>query len=227
MNKLDTIKLFLIALLFFANSNLYAGNTCNTATPLPNNMVMFSSYSTIGNTASGTAAPGCGTFSSTTPDIWFSTTVGTNGELDIVTLAGSMTDAAMTVYTGSCAGLTELACASSDNCGSGTQMPIMQFDGLTPNMPVYIRIWSETGGVGTFEIRVSAGDPPGIPLPFDQMNGTAMQSGDCIQLTGNVGNSIGCVWNSTPIDFTNAFTKEFMMNFGICLDTSHVLPSIF
>ena len=199
--------------LFLLKSNLYAGNTCNTATPLPNNMTTFSNFSTspAGNGA-GTPTPSCGNYNGS--DIWFATTVGANGELDIVTLAGSMGNAAMAVYTGSCSSLTELACAVSDYC-TGTQMPVMQFDGLTPNMPVYIRVWPENGvGGGTFQIRVSAGDPPGGGLPFTIPNGSAMFIGSCIQLTTNATGQVGCAWNPNPISFAVPFEKEFYMNFG-------------
>ena len=142
---------------------------------------MFSNFSTLGNSDSGTSAPSCGNYNGA--DIWFATSVGANGELDIVTLAGSMGNAAMAVYSGSCNNLNEIACAVSDYC-TGTQMPVMQLDGLSPNMPVFIRIWPENGvGSGTFQIRVSAGDPPGIPLPFGTTSGSASQSsGGCIQL---------------------------------------------
>ena len=95
-------------------------------------------------------------------------------------------------------------------------MPVMQLDGLSPNMPVFIRIWPENGvGNGTFQIRVSAGDPPGIPLPFSTTAGSASQSsGGCIQLTQAIPSQVGCAWNPTPISFATPFTKEFIMNFG-------------
>ena len=137
MNKHYTTNLLIFLFLFLVTNSLYAGNTCASATPLPNNMTAFQNVGTIGNTPSGVAAPSCGNFSAST-DIWFSTTVPASGELDIVTLAGSMIDGAMAIYTGSCANLNEVQCASSDNCGSGTQMPIMQLQGLPPLSLIHI-----------------------------------------------------------------------------------------
>ena len=73
-----TLKLLLgLLFVFFIKNEMWAGNTCNTATPISNNLSQFETHSNLGNTNSGVLAPPCGNYVSN--DFWFSTTVPATG----------------------------------------------------------------------------------------------------------------------------------------------------
>lgn len=209
-----TLKLFLgLLLVFFIQTEMRAGNTCNTATPIANNLGQFEIHSNLGTTNSGLPAPPCGNYVSS--DYWFSTTVPTTGFLSVVLLPGTMTNPALAVYSGTCSNLNLLGCSSEDLCGNASAA-LYEGNGLTPGTTIYIQVWA-VGGVpnGDFEIRVSDSNPPPfIPLGLDVLVGTASNSGNCLQLTTAVNNQLGCAWDSEQHDMTQTFEKVFVLNFG-------------
>lgn len=210
---MDFTKLSLPLLIIFSFSpylNLIAQNTPCTAINLPNNMTNFASHSTAGLSNSGVPNPDCG--GNISVDIWFSVTVPISGDVDIATLPGTMTDAAMAIYEGPCSFPQLHTCTEDDNCGN-TIMPILQFDDLTPGNTYYIRIWPETGGGGTFEIRITDGDPPITPPNLNPI-GTAVSNGNCIQLTTTSPGQAGCAWSPNLIDFSQPISNTFTLNFG-------------
>ena len=188
-----------------------AQNTPCTATVLPSNMTGFQSYSTSGLSNSGIPDPECG--GSPGADIWFQTTIPATGYINIVTLANGMVDGAMAIYTGTCNNLTEFACADSDNCGSSI-MPIWDWGNLPPGTTIYIRIWAESGGNGTFDIQIS--DVFSQGSTFDLVpTGNAFSLGpDCIQLTTTGPSQQGCAWSPNMVDFSQPFSNNVTMNFG-------------
>ena len=198
------------ALFFLLPLTLRSQNTPCAAISLPNNMSGFQTYSTQGLSNSGVPHPGCG--APIGADIWFAVTAPPSGDMDIATLAGTMVNAAMAVYLGPCGNPTLLACTDDDNCGN-TIMPVLQFDNLIPGQTYYIRIWPEGGG-GTFQIRITDGDPPTPPINLVP-TGSATQSGpDCIQLTTTTTNQSGCAWAPNQVDFSQPFTNTVSLNFG-------------
>lgn len=46
------------------------------------------------------------------------------------------------------------------------------------------------------------------------LSGTAVQQGDCIQLTSSSISQQGCAWLNTPVDFSQPFTHNMSANFG-------------
>ncbi len=92
-------------------------------------------------------------------DVWFKIIVPAGGAVAIDTDEGEMTDGGMSVYSGTCDGLTELAC---DNNGSPNgAMPKLTLGGLTPGDTLYVRIWSPfNDNNGTFGICASIPPPP-------------------------------------------------------------------
>lgn len=92
-------------------------------------------------------------------DVWFKVVVPAGGAVAIDTDEGEMTDGGMSVYTGTCEGLTEIAC---DNNGSPNgAMPKLTVGGLTPGDTIYVRIWSAfNDDNGTFGICASIPPPP-------------------------------------------------------------------
>jgi len=161
------IILFLTLAFTFGYSGLIiAQNTPCNSVSLSNNMAAFQTYNTNGLSNSDVEDPSCGG----TPgsDIWFEVTVSATGYINIVTLAGTMGDAAMAIYTGSCNDLEEFACTESDNCGNSI-LPIWDWNYLAPGTTFYIRIWAETGSNGSFDIQITDGatmtyqnDPAGL-----------------------------------------------------------------
>lgn len=124
-----------------AFSNLFATNTGSSAPGVPN-----------------VPAPACGWAMS--GDVWFTAVVPPSGSLVFDTDHGSLTNAALSVYTatGSCAGedleLTAVSCAIGGSQNS-VAMPYAAVD-LAPGTLVYIRVWREGGGVnGTFHLCAS------------------------------------------------------------------------
>ncbi|MFK8005665.1 MAG: gliding motility-associated C-terminal domain-containing protein [Saprospiraceae bacterium] len=209
-----TLKLLLgLLFIFFIKTEIWAGNTCNTATPIANNLGQFETHSNLGTTNSGVPAPPCGNYISN--DFWFSTTVPATGFLSVVLLPGTMTNPALAVYSGSCFNLNLMGCSSEDLCGDASAA-LYEGSGLTPGTTIYIRVWA-VGGVpnGDFEIRVSdANPPPFIPLGLDVLVGTASNNGNCVQLTTATNTQLGCAWDSEQHDMTQTFEKVVVLNFG-------------
>lgn len=196
--------------MFFCIQNLHAGADPCSATPLANNMLTFQDE-TIAGTSSGSADPGCGDYDGT--DEWYVITVPSSGSLSIETLPGSVTNAAFALYGGSCGGVDLIRCVASYQCGADP-MPKYFFQGLPAGSTVYLRVWNEDGGGGTFSIRVS--NPYGNPYVA---TGTAMPvvvpgSSNCIQLTAATTNQAGCAWYPDPQDFSLPFSLDFNVGFG-------------
>lgn len=110
------------------------------------------SASNIGATASTLADPTCGTFNAN-GDVWFETTVGPSGYIQI-DLTDAGINANMALYDGlDCNTLNEIACSTNNTF----------YSSLIPSgSQVWIRIWDENAGVGSFEI--CAFEPPPPPL---------------------------------------------------------------
>ncbi|MBD2766831.1 fibronectin type III domain-containing protein [Hymenobacter sp. BT664] len=104
---------------------------------------------------SSTAMGGC--FPAGSPvsnDVWYRIVVPASGGLAVTTSAvtGSvLTDTGMTLYTGTCGTLTEVAC--SDDPSSTNPFASIRALGLTPGATVYARVWSKgTTLTGPFSI---------------------------------------------------------------------------
>ena len=83
-------------------------------------------------------------------DVWFSMIVPSSGEIVISLQAGTITDAAMSIYLGTCNSLVEIECVDDV---AGNQMPQATLTGLTPGATVFIRVWSYGNQqTGTFSI---------------------------------------------------------------------------
>ena len=155
----------------------------------------YSAYSNTGATNSSTTpAAGCGSFGAGSLDVWFSFTVPASGIAIIETTAGTMTDAAMALYSANaCNGTFTLIQCDDDN-GPGL-MPFLSFTGLTPGATYYLRYWGYNGGSGTFNLCIHG--PSAVP------------AGQCVYVlqlydTGNNGwgsSSVGISINGGP--YTN------------------------
>ena len=107
--------------------------------------------------------PGCAGFvDGATGDVWFTMTSASSNPHSISIQPGSSgtaaTDLGMAVYTGTCAGMTLVAC---DDNSAGSNMPALTVVPPGAGTTYYIRVWSNSGGVpGTFRICAISGCTP-------------------------------------------------------------------
>lgn len=138
------------------------GNTCGTATTItPNASCSYTSGTTVGATYQSNAAnggtPSCA--SPGAPDVWYTFTAGSSGNFTIDTQTGTITDGGMSLYSGTCGSLTEIAC--DDDSSPNGLMPQITAN-LTAGTTYYIRFWAWGGtNTGTFGICVTT--PPTPP----------------------------------------------------------------
>ena len=136
------------------------------ALPLPvNDDCMFTTVDNTGATlTTSVSVPGCGSLSNA--DVWYTITVPAAGRLRISSSSGTITDAAMALYSApSCDGPFTLLECNDDGLGS---MPLLYFTDLLPNSTLYLRVWSYGGSTGDFSL--CAFGPLEVP------------DGDCIYL---------------------------------------------
>jgi len=162
---------------------LFAAQPANdepcSALPLPvNEVCAFMVVDNIDATlTTGVPVPNCASLSNA--DVWYSIDVPETGFLRIETEAGTLTDAAMALYSApSCEGpFTLVVC--DDNAGPGT-MPLLDLTSLLPASTLYLRIWGTSGTTGNFGLCAHA------MLEFPE--------GDCIYQL-DLYDSFGDGWN--------------------------------
>ena len=197
---------------FFCSLSIYsvsAGPDPCSSTPLANNMASFQTYSNIGFGDSGIADPGCADYSG--PDIWFEIIVPATGMLYVVLQEDVMINSGAALYDGTCTNPNLITCVESDFCGS--DMPIIDVEDLVPGSTVWLRVWAENGSPdGDFGVLVM--ETPAISPDFNTVGNSFYVDDDCIQLTSNGQNQIGCAWFPELIDFSLPFSHSMLMNFG-------------
>lgn len=131
-----------------------------------------------GATQTVVADPSCGTYTSQ-GDVWFETTVGVSGLLQIDLTDGGI-DANMAIYTGTCDALVEEGCSVSNTFYS---------DVLAGGTQIWIRIWDEDGSIGSFTI--CAIEPPPPPENNDPCTAEVLTVGmDCVTTIGTTESAI-------------------------------------
>jgi hypothetical protein len=88
-------------------------------------------------------------------DVWFKFAMPdvSNPSVTIRTIAGTLTDAVMEVYSGECSNLTLLSCEDDNYNGNGNAMPVISLTG-SANMAIWVRVWGYAGTTGSFGICV-------------------------------------------------------------------------
>ncbi len=173
-DKLSKAFLITFAFLFSfaaANAQVPANDEpCNAIALTANAVCTYQTFSTVDASLSTSVLPVpdlllCGNL--TDADIWFKVVMPASGSITVDSKstggAGSMSDGAMAIYTGTCtAGVpafTEIACADDGSSNAS-------FPKLTVNQPagstVYIRFYGFGGETGTFGICVKAAPAPPI-----------------------------------------------------------------
>lgn len=95
--------------------------------------------------------PNCSWFAG--GDIWYTLQVPASGNLSFETIAGSLNDTGIAVWTGDeCSVLTIAGC--DDDAGMGYLSFLAVYD-LTPGENIYIQAWKWGGGGGSFEICIT------------------------------------------------------------------------
>lgn len=125
----------------------------------PNPICNLQSYTNAGTTNTpGVPAPGCGNYAG--GDVWFRFVAPPSGRVYIDTRAGTLTDAAMALYSTpspACAGpFTLLECDDDD--GPGLMPAIDRMcNTLTPGSTYWLRVYGYNGARGTFELCIVEG----------------------------------------------------------------------
>lgn len=144
-----------------------ANDNCAGAVSLTVNPDLNCGAVTAGSTISATAttgvpAPTCGA-TGTNDDVWYSF-VATNPQhvVRLLNVTGGTTDMAMSLYSGTCAGLTHLQCSDPET---------MTVGGLTVGQTYYVRVWTWTATVSTSaSFNICIGTPPPPPANDEPCN---------------------------------------------------------
>ncbi|MBD2766833.1 T9SS type A sorting domain-containing protein [Hymenobacter sp. BT664] len=149
-----------------------ANDDCATATVLTPAALCTPLIATNRGATASTGVPppkssamgGC--FPAGTPvsnDVWYSIVVPASGGFTVTTsdaFDSGANDTGMTLYTGTCGALTEVAC--SDDEGAGNAFSSIRAVGLPPGSTVYARVWSygttPTGPFGICAVPVPTND---------------------------------------------------------------------
>ena len=118
----------------------------------------FATFNNIGATISPVVSPSCFSAAQPNNDVWFAfvaeasdVNISVVGNTEI-NQGGTLNNPQFTLYSGSCGGLTEVACAS-DQFGSGAAQ---SFAGpLNIGETYYIQVSGDFGNTGTFELCVN------------------------------------------------------------------------
>lgn len=149
----EALTRYCIALCFAALPVLAMaqGDDCASAVSLSINYdCSLQAGTTVGLSHTAGNAPSCGNYANNREDGWYSLIVPVSGRLMITTTPSGGTDFEMAVYSGTCAGLTEIGCTTG---GAATAtMPQLVFTGLTPGSTIYLRIWRAANAPNSFNI---------------------------------------------------------------------------
>jgi hypothetical protein len=136
---------------------------CGALALTPGTSCTFATHTTVNATATASIpAPGCGAAPNT--DVWFSIVAPANENFTLRINPGTMADPAMALYAASACGGTFSLMECDDNDGPGTSAILSFSPGdLVAGQTYYLRVWSGSGGTGTFDLCAN----------------TAASTGDC------------------------------------------------
>ncbi|MFS4473228.1 T9SS type A sorting domain-containing protein [Chryseobacterium sp. T20] len=133
-----------------------AHNNCSGATSLTVGTDFASgaiTSSNLGATTDGTI-PSCNQDS--VEDVWFKVVVPASGNLTLETQSASNSpfdDSVLSVYSGSCGSLTEIACDDDSGDGSFSRFYLT---GQTPGATLYVSVWKRSSSTENGEFQISA-----------------------------------------------------------------------
>ena len=97
----------------------------------------------------GILDPGCGGYSGSSRDVWFSIVAPSTGSVYLEVTAGTMTNAAMALYYATACNGTWTLIECDDNDGPANTPFLYAYD-LVPGSTYYLRVWGNGGTSGTF-----------------------------------------------------------------------------
>jgi hypothetical protein len=112
---------------------------------------------TCSATADG-AAISCGLNVATTPDVWYSYTAPCSGSL-VLDTCGSSFDTVVGVYTGSCAGLTEVGCNDDGGVCPTNELASHLSVAVEAGTTYLVRVGGYNGDTGDFTLTVTSPSP--------------------------------------------------------------------
>jgi hypothetical protein len=199
-----------------------SNNNCSSAPALTINSGSSCSSSTNGTTvgANQSVAACVGTADD---DVWYSFVA--NGTSQTLTVTpGTLSDAVLQVYSGTCAGLTSLACVDNTS-GSSTETTTVT--GLTNGVTYYVRVHSYGNGTGQGTFSICATTPCSTPTNPGTISAnvttTTVNDGIVFTTTGNEGTINRIEWSSdnfTTVDgFQNNPANPFSLFLNVQLST--------
>ncbi len=150
--------------------------------------------------SSGTGEPTNTTcFSGVHNTVWYSFVAPASGQVKVGFQNGSLINAAVQLFSGSCSALTYVGCISSTTlaCPGGT------FTGLVPGATYYLRLDGNGDAVGYYQIVVDNGTGPFTPTTSDcegaiDVCGTVFTNADNSNGCGNIQDVLGTCTVSNP-----------------------------
>jgi gliding motility-associated-like protein len=155
-----------------------ANDECVAAVGLTVNPNLACAVTTNGTTASATlstaTAPTCAA-TGVNDDVWYSfVATGPFHTVTLTNVTGTVTDMAMSLYSGSCGALAHIICSDPNT---------MTVNGLTPGQTYYVRVWTYTATIGSYaNFTICVGTPPPPPAndePCNAIQLTIAENGSC------------------------------------------------
>ncbi len=200
-----------------------ANDECAGAISLTVNPTLTCTVVQAGTTQSATQSAGapiptCGNFNAFNDDVWYTfTATSTSHRLGLSNIVAVGTGMVMTVYSGTCAGLTEIGCS--------TASPLPLF-GLTLGDIYYVRVFTNTSSattVANFDICVTTPPPP--PANDECVGAIALTvNPDYLCGVTTIGNTLSATPSSTAptpsCSVFNAFNDDVWYSF-VATNTRH------
>lgn len=157
---------YLIRTQRYATSNAMDGSICVYNPPPPpandepcaatalalNTTCAYGSYTNVSATlTSGIPDPGCGGYSGSSQDVWFSFVAPTTSTVHFEISGGTLTNGAMALYAATACNGTFVLIECNDNDGAANN-PWLHFYDLVPGNTYYLRVWGNGGTSGTFDL---------------------------------------------------------------------------
>lgn len=153
-------------------------DNCATAINLTVNPSLVCTASTTGTTTSATPstapAPTCGA-TGVNDDVWYSfTAIGPLHTVTLTNVTGTVTDMAMSLYSGSCGTLVHQLCSDPNT---------MTVNNLVPGQIYYVRVWTYTAtATSSASFTICVGTPPPPPANDEPCNAITLdvqENGSC------------------------------------------------
>ena len=194
-----------------------SNNNCSSAPALTINSGSSCGSSTNGTTV-GANQSSSACVGTADDDVWYSFVA--NGTSQTLTVTpGTLSDAVLQVYSGTCVGLTSLACV--DNT-SGSSAETTTVNGLTNGTTYYVRVHSYGNGTGQGTFSICATTPcststnPGTISA--NVTTTTVNDGIVFTTTGNEGTINRIEWSSNNFTTVDGFQTNPANPFSLFLN---------